>query len=239
CKSFFSQDMPPWHPHVQDHVRRDTARAPDASSDDGERKEFPARRPDLDLGAHGGADAAVVARSPAAVFDLGARDGVLPVLPEPLAVEPGVEVVPRQDLVLLALARGVPVDVDAAPLGGGHPPLEGEVLAPAVETAAVLPDGADDGADPAVAARQQALPDGRLAVVVAVADGPAVLLVAAPPVAQHLEPSVDGLVVGLGGPLERGVRLGHEAADGDRAAVVARPGGLAARLDDLLGQVGD
>src|SRR5690606_40527591 len=84
------------------------------------------------------------ARSPAAVFDLGARDGVLPVLPEPLAVEPGVEVVPRQDLVLLALARGVPVDVDAAPLGGGHPPLEGEVLAPAVETAAVLPDGPDD-----------------------------------------------------------------------------------------------
>src|SRR5205823_6630706 len=107
-----------------------------------------------------------------------------------------------------------------------------EELAPAVEAAPVLPDRLDDLADPAVAAGQQALDDGRLAVVVAQADGAAVLLVAAQRVLQRPQPPVDGLVVALGRPLERRVRLGHEPADRDRAADVAAAGRLAAHLDD-------
>ena len=70
-------------------------------------------------------------------------------------------------------------DVGQGLLGARHPAVVGEVLAPAVEAAAVLVDGADDRADPAVAAREQALDDAGLAVVVAEADRAAVLLVAA------------------------------------------------------------
>src|SRR5690606_36375379 len=98
-------------------------------------------------------------------------EGVLPVLPEPLAVETRVEVVPRQDLDLVALTQRVPVEVDGLVgqrlVRARGPPLVGEVLAPAVEAAAVLPHRADDLADPAVAARQQTLHDGGLALVVA------------------------------------------------------------------------
>ena len=85
--------------------------------DDAERQQLLAGRPDLDLGAHLRADPAVVAGRPAAVLDLdvgGRVDRVLPVGPEPVLVEPGVEVVPGQDLVVLALAGGVPVEVDRA-----------------------------------------------------------------------------------------------------------------------------
>ena len=102
---------------------------------------------DLDLGVHLRADAAVVARRPAAVLDLdvGVRvDGVLPVLPEPVLVQAGVQVVPGQHLGVLALADGEPVEVDRGAgqrlLGGGGPAVVGEVLAPAVEPAAVAPD---------------------------------------------------------------------------------------------------
>ena len=81
--------------------------------------------------------------------------------PEPVLVEAGVEVVPREHLVVVALADGVPVEVDAgvgerAP-AGGHPAVVGEVLAPAVETAAVTPHLLDHGADTAVAAGEQSL----------------------------------------------------------------------------------
>ena len=54
-------------------------------------------------------------------------------------------------------------------------PLEREVLAPAVEARAVAPHLLDDRADPAVAAGEQSFDDARLAVVVAEADGLAVL----------------------------------------------------------------
>ena len=80
-----------------------------------EREELLAGGADLDLGVHLRADAAVVAGRPAAVLDLdiGVRvDGVFPVGPEPVLVEAGVEVVPGQDLVVLALAGGEPVEVD-------------------------------------------------------------------------------------------------------------------------------
>ena len=91
-------------------------------------------------------------------LDLDLVEGVLPVLPEPVGVETGIEVVPREHLGALALTRRVPGDVHGLVgerlLGGGHPPAEAEVLAPPVEPAAVLPDRPDHPADPPVAARQ-------------------------------------------------------------------------------------
>src|SRR5690606_20118718 len=157
--------------------------------------------------------------------------------------EAGVEVVPGEDLLVGALAGGVPVDVDAERgeglVGAGHPAVVGEVLAPAVEAAAVLVDRADHRADAAVAAGQQALDDAGLAVVVAEADGAAVLLVAADLVAQLAEAFVGLLGGELRGPLEGGVGLGDEAADGDRAADVVGAGDLAALGDHAGGHVGD
>src|SRR4029079_1763798 len=114
------------------------------------------------------------------------RERILPVGPQPVLVEAGVEVVPGEHLVVVALPGGVPVevDIDHGPRAALQPPVVGEVLAPAVEPAAVAPDLLDDGADPAVAARQQSLDGAGLAVVVAETDRPAVPLVGAP----HLAP---------------------------------------------------
>src|SRR5690606_23887400 len=63
---------------------------------------------DLDLGVHLRAHAAVEARRPPAVLDLTLLERVQPVLPQPLLVQAGVDVVPRQHLVLAALPGGVP-----------------------------------------------------------------------------------------------------------------------------------
>src|SRR5690606_29829571 len=202
---------------------------------DRQRQQLLAGGADLDGRVHLRADAAVEAGAPAAVLDLGLVEGVLPVLPEPVLVEAGVEVVPGEHLLIGALAGGVPVDVHA--VGGErllralHPAVVGEVLAPAVEAAAVLVDRADDGTDAAVAPGEQALDDAGLAVVVAEADGAAVLLVAADLVAELGQPGVGLLGGELGRPLEGGVRLGDEAADGDRAADVVGAGDLTALLD--------
>src|SRR3954447_2571437 len=98
----------------------------------GEREQLLAGGADLDLGVHRRADAAVEARGPAAVvlLELGRR--VLPVLPQPVLVEAGVEVIPREDLQLVALADGVPVEIDAEARqlgrGGLDPAPVGEVL---------------------------------------------------------------------------------------------------------------
>src|SRR5207248_3339229 len=143
-------------------------------SDGREGQQCAAGRPDLDLGAEGRAHAAVITRCPPAVVDLDLADRVLPVLPQPVLVEAGVEVVPRQHFGLLALTGRVPVerqrcageDLRARAL----PPLEREVLAPAVEPATVRPDATDHGTDPAVAAREQSFDDRRPPVVVADAD---------------------------------------------------------------------
>ena len=113
------------------------------------------------------------------------------------------------------------------------------MLAPAVEAAAVAPHGLDDLADAAVTAREQALDDAGLAVVVAEPDGRAVALVGADRLAQLGQAGVGLLGAELRGPLERRVRLGHEAADRDGAADVAAARDLAAGLDDPLGELGD
>src|SRR3954464_12015299 len=108
-----------------------------------DRRRGPARGADLDARAHLRAHAAVEAGGPPAVLDLALVEGVLPVLPEPVAVETGVEVVPRQHLGVLAFPGGQPGDVDARArqrlVGAAHPALVREVLAPAVETATVAP----------------------------------------------------------------------------------------------------
>ena len=84
-------------------------------------------------------------------------------------------------------------------------------------------------ADAAVAAGEQSFDDAGLAVVVAEADGLAVLAVgrgsprAASPAGRRSSR------VELGGPLERGVRLGHEPADATRCSgCPVAPGGLPA-----------
>src|SRR5215467_16226629 len=120
-----------------------------------EGKQAPARRSYLNLGAHRRARAALEARRPPAVLDLGRPRGVdrgLPVLPEPVALQAGVQVIPRKDLGVAALPGGVPVQVH--PVAGQRdlralsPSLEGERLAPAVEPGAVLPRRPDDLRDP-------------------------------------------------------------------------------------------
>src|SRR5438128_7580055 len=86
----------------------------------------------LDLGVHAGADAAVEAGRPAAVVLLVPGHGVLPVLPEPVLVQPRVEVVPGQDLQLVALPGGVPVEVHPGVPARLDPALVREVLGPPV-----------------------------------------------------------------------------------------------------------
>src|SRR3984885_9759130 len=140
---------------------------------DRQRQQLGPTGPDLDLGAHRRAGAAFEARGPAAVLYLfGPRrvDRREPVLPQPVPVEPGVEVIPGQHLRVAALTRGVPGQVHAIvgqSLGGAaFPAAVREVLAPAVEARTVGPRRPDHLRDPAVPARQQPLNDRRLAVVV-------------------------------------------------------------------------
>src|SRR6476469_8341545 len=209
-----------------------------AGLDGGQGEEFSAGGADLDVGAHGRADAAVEARGPAAVVEFLFGQGVLPVVPQPLLVQARVAVVPREDLVLGAFAGGEPGQAHAErlQLGGrrGRPALVREVLAPAVEAAALAPDALDDPADPAVTAGQEAFDQARFAVVVTHADVAAQAAVGVHRVPQLAQPAVHRVRVALGGPLERRVRLGHEAADRDRAADVLAATGLPARADDLL-----
>ena len=163
---------------------------------DGQRQQLLAGRADLDVGAHLRADAAVEARRPAAVLDLDLVERVLPVLPEPVLVQAGVEVVPGQHLVVASRSRVVYQSTStgwsASAVVGARPSSarsEKCSLQPSKRPPS-SPDRADDRADPAVAAGEQALDDAGLAVVVAEADRAAVLLVAADRVAQLLQPGV-------------------------------------------------
>src|SRR5690606_1465463 len=107
-----------------------------------------------------GARAAVVAGRPAAVRqpDLGER--VTPVLQEEVLVQPGRDMVPGEDFVLVTVAVDVPVEVEAGTGDGVDPEVVAEVLAPLLEDAAPAPDVLDDRAEPAVAPAHEAF-DGR------------------------------------------------------------------------------
>ena len=108
-----------------------------------------------------------------------------------------------------------------------------EVLAPLLERAAGAPHVLDDGAEPPVAAADEALGDA----------GPRVVpldlhaLGLAGGVAQQVHLAVQLDLGVLAEPLERRERLGHEAADahGDRAVVAVGLG----QLDAAAGQLGD
>src|SRR5450631_3287831 len=135
------------------------------------------RRAHLDFRAHSRTSPALVTRSPAAIFHLAralGRNGVLPVLPQPVAVKPRVQVIPREHLAVITFARSIPCKVHRLPgqglLSGPLPALEREVLAPPVEPCPVPPRRQDHAAHPAVAPGQQALDHPGLAVVVAEAD---------------------------------------------------------------------
>src|SRR6266516_1249973 len=205
-----------------------------------------AGRAGLYLRAHGRAHAAVVTSRPAAILDLaGPRrvDGILPVLPQPLAVEPGVEVVPRQDFAVATFPGGVPAEIDRPARerarGAPLPALVAEVLTPTVEAGAIFPHGLDHLRYPAVTAREETLDDRRLAPVVTVTDAAPVARVAAQRAAERREPTVYCAGAALRRPLERRVRLGHERADRHGAADVTAPGCLPARLDHVPGETGD
>ncbi len=117
------------------------------------------------LEAVAGAHAAVVAGRPAAVLEAALGQRGLPVLPEEVAVEPGGDVVPRQHLVLGAVAVDVPVDGEAL---GGHgvlPAAEVEHLAPLLERAALPPHPLDHRAEAPVAPAGDALGQGGPRVV--------------------------------------------------------------------------
>src|SRR5215204_3088240 len=70
-------------------------------------------RTDLNRGVQLGTHPAIEARGPAAVVDLDLLKGVLPVVPEPVAVETRVQMIPGQHLVIVALSGRVPVEINA------------------------------------------------------------------------------------------------------------------------------
>src|SRR5579872_203026 len=216
-------------------------------------------RPDLDLGSHGRAHAAFIARRPPAVLDLASpfrRDRVLPVLPQPVAVKARVQVIPGKHLAVITFARSVPRQVNGifcrimpsgirpgeaaqCDLGRLDPPVEREILAPAIEPGTVPPGLQDDAGDTPVAAGQQALKQRRLAIVIPEPDRLPVRLVRAYRRTELAQPAVHRLWRALGRPLEGSVRLGHETADRYGAPYVAPAGDLPAFLYDSLGQVRD
>ena len=83
-------------------------------------------------------------------------DGILPVLPQPVAVKTRVQVIPGEHLAVITFARSIPCKIHRLPgqgrLGTPLPALEREVLAPSVEPPAVPPRRQDHAAHPAVAA---------------------------------------------------------------------------------------
>src|SRR5438105_752322 len=204
---------------------------PSRSALGSQRKQILTGRTDLDVGPHRRADPAVETRCPAAVVLLVAGQRVLPVVPEPLLVQAGVEVIPRQHFVGIALTGGEEGDVDSLTcertLRGIDPTFVAEMLAPAVEAPAVTPNLLDHRADPSITAREQSFDQGRLAVVIAHPDVATQGLVRIDRGTQLAQPIVDDLGCGLRGPLKRSVRLRHEPTDRNGRLDVARPGGRA------------
>ena len=185
------------------------------------------------LDAVAGARSAVIAGRPPAVLEADLVESIAPVLPQEVLVEPGRQVIPGKHLVEGAVAVHPGVDVDPAGVRGGLPPLQVEVLGPLLEGASVPPHMLDHRAEPAVAPAGQAFGQGGRGVVPLElhAPGPAQV------VAQQadLAPQLCGGV--LPEPLERGERLGHEAADGHRHR--RRPHMAPAQSHAVAGQLGD
>src|SRR5262249_50635933 len=86
---------------------------------------------------------------------------------------------------------------------------------------------------------QQALDEAGFPVVVTHADVAAEATLGVDRLAELAQPAVHSGWRSLGGPLEGRVRLGNEAADGDRAADVLAATGSAAGTYHLVGHRGD
>ena len=119
-----------------------------------------------------GAGAAVVARRPAAVLQTVFGQGLLPVLPQEVPVQPGRDVVPGQDLVLGAVPVDGVVEGQAGPLQGVGPQAQVEMLGPLLEGPALAPDRLDDRPHPAVAPAHESFDRGGLGVVPAQGQAP-------------------------------------------------------------------
>src|SRR5947209_10395757 len=179
-----------------------------------------------------GAHAAVVTRCPPAVRKAVLVQRGLPVLPEEIAMQPGRDVIPGQDLIGGAVPCHVPVGVEALGCHRVEPAAEVEALAPLLERPAVPPDAFDDATDAPVAPARDPLDERRRRVVPAELDaGLADRAAQQPDLALQLVDTV------LAEPLERCVRLGHETADRRRATGLLRV--LATDLDDVARQLGD
>src|SRR5262245_10123545 len=86
------------------------------------------RRRDDVFDAVAGAHPAVVARGPAAVLDPAGVERRLPVVPQEVLVQPGAQMVPRQDLTGRAMSVHVPVEGESLRLHRLGPAREGEAL---------------------------------------------------------------------------------------------------------------
>src|SRR6266545_3823268 len=173
----------------------------------------------------------------------GRVDGVLPVLPEPFAVKTRIEVIPGQDLGVASLPGGVPGEINRLVRerfrGAALPALVPEVLAPAIETAAVLPYRPDHLGHAPVTTGEQALNDRGLTLVVAVTDAAAIARVAAQRAAERGEPAIHSRGVALACPLKRRVRLWHKRAYRHGATNVTAPGCLPPGLNHPPGEARD
>src|SRR5215203_6581816 len=112
------------------------SRSGEPVSDGGNGQQGATGRADLNRGVQLGTHPAIEARCPAAVVDLDFLDGVLPVVPKPVAIETRVQMIPGQDLVIVTFSGRLPVEINA---GAGartfracHPAVVRKVLAPAV-----------------------------------------------------------------------------------------------------------
>src|SRR5581483_9045351 len=116
-----------------------------------------------------------------------------------------------------AMAGHVPVRVEPLGRHGVEPPGQVELLPPLLERAAGPPHPLDHRTDPAVAPAHDALREGRPRIV------PAQLGAALAEVVAE-QPDLAGELLDrvLAEPLERGVRLGNEPADGRGAAGALR-----------------
>ena len=112
-----------------------------------------------------GAHPTVVARCPPAVLDPAACERRLPVVPQEVLVQPGAQVIPRQDLVDGAMTEHVPVERETLGLHRLGPAIEVEALAPLLERPAGPPHPLDDPPDAPVPATGDALGDARRRVV--------------------------------------------------------------------------
>src|SRR6266702_3651467 len=155
------------------------------------------------------ADAAAGAGAAPAIEGRGAGQGALPFLEEKLPGHPAVEMVPGKDFIEFAAAM---IEDRVGPRGGKGllPGGEIEVFPPAVEAAAERASLHNCTPEPPVAPGEHPFQEREGGILPFEFELPLSQLLA-----QELLFFPNFTDVDLGLPLERGVRLGNEGADGD------------------------